>query len=196
MLKIVLLFVISLIYSIVRYVVFAPRNLEHIPVFITNKAIAMSAALCFAVAFGLQWRAKGQPDSAATSEANLWFRAGIYAALLHVPLTLAILRPSYFKEFYSGDRLSFHGETLVLFGGLTLATIYLVTRANVTAIQRWWLSLLFLTTLFLHTLFMGLARGVNMNASHAYLPPMWLLSLLGIALGICFLLLARPIQRE
>jgi hypothetical protein len=45
--------------------------------------------------------------------------------------------------------------------------------------------------LFSHTLFMGISRGLNINASHAYLPPMWLLSLVGIALGTVYLLLDR-----
>jgi hypothetical protein len=49
-----------------------------------------------------------------------------------------------------------------------------------------------ITVLFSHTLCMGIARGLNITAKHAYLPPMWLLSLIGIALGAAFLLLSRP----
>jgi hypothetical protein len=49
-----------------------------------------------------------------------------------------------------------------------------------------------MTTLFTHTLSMGIARGVHLTRAYAYLPPMWLLSLAGIALGLVFVLLSRP----
>jgi hypothetical protein len=39
---------------------------------------------------------------------------------------------------------------------------------------------------------MGWCRGLNMTASHAYLPPMWLLSAIGIALGGWWLMRSRP----
>lgn len=88
--------------------------------------------------------------------------------------------------------MSFNGEMVFLFGALTAGGIYLLTRTHWTALHRWWLSLGTMLTLFTHTLCMGIARGVNINRTHAYLPPMWLLSLIGIALGVAFLLMNRP----
>lgn len=71
--------------------------------------------------------------------------------------------------------MSFNGEAVFMFGALTAGGVYLLTR------QLW-----------TPTLCRGIARGLNINASHAYLPPMWLLSLVGIALGAPFLLKSRP----
>jgi hypothetical protein len=177
------------IYSIVRYVLFAPENAQNLPVFVLNKGISMGAALCFSLAFWQQWKARGSGDS---SNAATWFRAGIFGAVAHIPMSLTILRPSYFKEFFAGERLSFHGEMVFLCGALAAAGIYLLTRTSWTAWQRWQLSLATLGVLWSHTLFMGLARGLNITRSHAYLPPMWLLSLIGITLGLVFLLMTRP----
>jgi hypothetical protein len=187
--NIVLMYLMAVAYSAVRYVVFAPKNLENLPVFVVNKGVSMAAALCFALAFWRQWRERLRPDSAG---AAAWFRAGVFGAFAHVPMSLAVLRPGYFREFFAGDRLSFNGEAVFLFGALTAGGIYLLGRSHWTPRQRWWLSLATVGTLFIHTLCMGIVRGLNMHRSHAYLPPMWLLSLIGIALGAGFLLLSRP----
>ena len=152
----------------------------------------MAAAFCFALAFWYQWRGRDRPHGA---EAAAWFRAGIFGAFVHVPMSLAILRPGYFKEFFAGDRLSFNGEAVFLFGALTAGGIYLLGRTHWTAQQRWWLSVATVATLFTHTLCMGIARGLNINSSHGYLPPMWQLSVVGIALGAGLLLRSYPVSR-
>lgn len=179
-----------------RYVVFTPKNLPHLPVFIMNKAVSMAAAFCFALALWQQWRhARGAAVSGI--EPTTWFRAGVFGVVAHIPMSLVILRPGYFKEFFItdpsvGGRLNFNGEAVLLFGALTAGCVYLLARAQWTPRHRWWLSLAMMTVLFAHTLCMGLARGLNINAGHGYLPPMWLLSLIGTALGGAFLLMTRP----
>jgi hypothetical protein len=70
--------------------------------------------------------------------------------------------------------------------------LYLLTRTTWTPIMRWRLSLITMLTLGTHVGFMGLCRGLNINKSHAYLPPMWLLCLIGIVLGLSWLLRSKP----
>lgn len=189
----IFLYVLCMTYSAIRYVAFAPENLQNLPIFVLNKGISMGAAFCFSLAFWHQWRRLRGVNG---HEPAAWFRSGIFGVFVHIPMSLAILRPSYFKEFFAGDRLSFNGETVFLFGALTVGGVYLLTRTMWTASQRWWLSLATMSVLFSHALSMGIARGLNINSSHGYLPPMWLLSLIGIALGIGFLLLSRPKTTE
>lgn len=187
--KITILFAVSLAYAVLRYVAFAPKNAGNIPAFVTNKAISMAAALCLAIAFCQQWRRR---RGRAADDPAAWFRAGVCGALAHIPLSLVLMRPGYFPEFFDGDRFNTGGEAVFLFGSLTTAGIYLLGRTGWTAVPRWWLSLAATATLFGHTLCMGLNRGMNINRSHGYLPPMWLISLLAAGLGIAFLLLTRP----
>jgi hypothetical protein len=190
--KIVLLFGLSIAYSAVRYIVFAPENLPHLPVFVVNKGVSTAAAFCFALAFWQHWRRlRGATGG---TEPATWFRAGTFGAIWHIPMSLAILSPGYFKEFFltDGSRMSLNGEVVLMFGALTAGGVYLLARQQWTPIQRWWLSLATISVLFSHTLCMGIARGLNIKASHAYLPPMWLLSLIGIGLGFGFLLMSRP----
>jgi hypothetical protein len=153
-------------------------------VFVLNKGFSMAAALCFVLGYRELYRqSKGTP---LWWHPSIWFRAGAFGAVVHIPMSLAILRPSYFKEFFSGERLSLNGEVVFLCGALTAGGVYLLSKSQWSSRERWLLSLATMTTLALHTLFMGLARGLHLNYSHAYLPPMWLISLVAVGLGTWF----------
>lgn len=180
---------LALAYAVVRYGVFAPQNLQHLPAFVLNKGISMAAAFCFVLAFREQCRR--EHGRSRGMEPAAWFRAGLFGVWAHVPLSLALLRPAYFREFHAGERLSFTGEAIFLFGALAVGCIYLLSRPGRTPRGRWWGSLATLLLVATHVLCMGLSRGLNINRSHAWLPPMWLLSLVGLALGIAYLLRTR-----
>lgn len=194
------LFAGSFVYATIRYVVFIPNNLENLPVFVVNKGVSMAASLCFVAAFVQQLRR--QRGAAIAVEPAAWFRAGVFGAIWHIPMALVVLRPAYFKEFFvaaadgvaGSGRMSLAGELVFCFGGMAAGTLYLLTRQQWTAGQRWWLSLAALLMLQTHVLAMGYCRGLNINASHAYLPPMWLLSAVGVFIGIVLLLLSRPVR--
>ena len=201
MLSILALYAASVVYSAIRYVVFAPKNLENLPVFVVNKGVSMAAALCFAFGFWAQLR-KFRGKSPAVAPAD-WFRAGVFGAIWHIPMSLAILRPGYFKEFFAkaadgsvphDARMSFEGELVFMFGGLAAAGVFLLLRPQWNAVTRWWLSLGTMGVLFAHVVAMGYCRGLNINKTHAYLPPMWFLSAIGIALALWWLL--RTPRRE
>jgi hypothetical protein len=194
---IVLLYAASVLYSAIRYVVFAPQNLESLPVFVVNKGVSMAAALC--LAFGFLATLRRKRGKVVRVEPAAWFRAGVFGAIWHVPMSLAILRPAYFKEFFRTateadphPRLSFAGELVFMLGGLAAGLLFLSLKPNWTPMVRWRLSLAAMATLLAHVLAMGYCRGLNFNASHAYLPPMWLLSAIGIAIGLGWILLGKP----
>lgn len=195
--SIVILYVACVVYAVVRYAVFVPKNWENLPVFIVNKGVAMGAAIAFTLAlWGLVRGRLGGAPGVWGAEAAAWFRAGVFGAICHVPISIAILEPAYFKEFFVtvdpaafaatgiGPRMSFAGEMVFILGGLAAGTLYLITRQTWSARARWWLNVTFATVLTGHVLMMGYNRGVNINASHAYLPPMWLLSAIAGGIGI------------
>jgi len=189
------LYIVGTIYAVVRYVAFVPENFGNLPVFIINKAVSMSAALCFAAGFYQQYRRRR--GALIDVEPTTWFRAGVFGAIAHIPMALAILHPAYFPEFFvEGERLSFAGEVVLLFGGLTAAVVFLLLRPTWDAVTRWGLSICVMLTLLAHVLAMGYCRGLNINRSHAYLPPMWFLSAIGVGLALWWLLRSRPARSE
>lgn len=192
------LYVASIAYSAIRYVVFAPQNLESLPVFVVNKGVSMAAALSFAMGFLASLRlARGGSPRVSPGD---WFRAGAFGAIWHIPMSLAILEPAYFKEFFRpieaaaeglpaiAPRMSFEGELVFMFGGLAAALVFLLMRPQWTSATRRRISIVAMLALLAHVLAMGWCRGLNINAKHAYLPPMWLLSVIGVAIGIWWLL--------
>jgi lysylphosphatidylglycerol synthetase-like protein (DUF2156 family) len=192
-------------YSLVRYVAFAPKNLENLPVFIVNKGVSMAAALAFALGFLAQLRlARGGSPRVSPGD---WFRAGVFGVIWHVPMSLAILEPSYFKEFFRpieavaegmpaiAPRMSFEGELVFMFGGLAAALVFLLMRAQWSVATRRLISLAAMLALLSHVLAMGWSRGLNIDAKHAYLPPMWLLSVIGVAIAVWWLL-RTPFREE
>ena len=192
------LYAIAFVYSAVRYVAFAPKNLENLPVFVVNKGVSMAAALAFAMGFLAQLRlARGGVPTVAPGD---WFRAGVFGVIWHIPMSLAILEPAYFKEFFRpieaaaegmpaiAPRMSFEGELVFMFGGLAAALVFLLLRTHWTAVSRRRISIAAMLALLAHVLAMGWSRGLNINAKHAYLPPMWLLSVIGIAIGVWWLM--------
>jgi hypothetical protein len=186
----------ALVYALIRYVVFAPKNLENIPIFVFNKGFSMAAALCFSFAFFLKYRDRTKDRVDTTDDrAALWFRAGTMGAIAHIPLSLSILKPSYFPEFFGEERFHFLGETVVLLGSLSAVGLYSLTRQRISTHARWVLSMVFLTTLSGHVLAMGWCRGIHFNAQHAYLPPMWLLSLIGLIGGLAYCWKVRPSRK-
>lgn len=199
------LYLASLAYSMVRYVAFAPQNLESLPVFVVNKGVSMAAALCLALGFLAQRRlARGGSAKVAPGD---WFRAGVFGAIWHVPMSLAILEPAYFKEFFRpieaaaadapaiAPRLSFEGELVFMCGGLAAALVFLLARPQWSEAVRRRISIAAMLALLAHVLAMGWCRGLNINASHAYLPPMWILSVLGVAVGLWWIM-RTPVRAE
>lgn len=187
----------ALIYALIRYVVFAPKNLENVPVFIINKGVSMAAALCFSIAFFLKYRDSNRDCDVAevnvgSDRAALWYRAGTMGAIAHIPLSLSILQPSYFPEFFRGERFHVFGETVILLGSLSAVWLYSLAQQRISSHARWILSVVFLLTLSGHVMAMGWCRGIHLNAQHAYLPPMWLLSLFGLIWGLAYCWKVRP----
>jgi hypothetical protein len=118
---IVALYAASVAYSVIRYVAFTPKNAGNIPVFIVNKAVAMAAVLCLALGFLAALRR--QRGTEVRIDPATWFRAGTFGAVWHVPMSLVILDPAYFKEFFAppadpaaAPRLSTAGEFIFMFG--------------------------------------------------------------------------------
>jgi hypothetical protein len=179
--------VFSVIYALVRYVLFMPTYINHVPSFILNKAVGMAAS--FFLVYALCCRCCGQTD-----KAGVYFRATFFAVVVHVPLSLTLLRPGYFPEFFTkdGSTLKPWGEMVVLFGAVGLATLWQNSRDRLTAITQKRLGLTLLIVIFTHVGSMGICRGLNITAKHAYLPPMWLLSLVVIAVGFAMVAKVQP----
>lgn len=96
------LLLLTLAYATIRYVVFGPWNVGHIPLYVLNKAISWSALWLVALALALGPLARLAPRRFAK---HLWRRRylgimGFLLASLHVVMSLAILNYAYYRQFF------------------------------------------------------------------------------------------------
>jgi hypothetical protein len=122
----------SLVYATVRYNVFKGVPWSDWPVYVVNKALALSSLLLL-----LTWilRARLGPDE---SMSNLISHARRFA-LVHAGLSLAILSPAYFPAFFVGGKLNWPSGVSVLIGTVAASGLHVTTQPDVpwrSAVRR------------------------------------------------------------
>jgi hypothetical protein len=134
------------VYATVRYVVFGPWPVGHIPVYVLNKAVSWTALTLLALALGLGPAARLWP---ARFGMHLWRRrywglAGFVLATVHIVLSLAILNYGYYRLFF---RQAFEftpiAEFAMLCGTLTWLTLLAPAIASLPGVRaamsaRYW----------------------------------------------------------
>src|SRR4051812_48731969 len=78
----------SVLYTLVRYVAFLPENAA-MPMFLLNKAVSMAGAIFLVVALFHRLRDR-------QAQAAFFFQVMLFAIVMHVALSLALLKPAYF----------------------------------------------------------------------------------------------------
>ena len=186
------------VYSNLRYVIFGPEGVAHIPLFIMNKALSWSGLATIGLSKVLR-----------QTEASR--KAGLLGALMigmHVVVSLLILRPEYLGKFFNsidGMRMTWKGEAAILSGvlGLACLTCLLWNTATthkeadksirIRSVLQWSINaLLFCGAL--HVAFMGWDDWFEPTkwAKFGYLPPITMLSFLT---AVIFLFVRRPNEK-
>lgn len=177
-------------YAIARYVLFGPVDPVHIPVYILNKAVAMSAAV-FLFLTALNDVQKKY------DHVRNWGRASLHAVLLHIVLSLTILSSAYYGKFYAHGKMNLLGELTMLFGVVAAYFYWRIDRLKERIVSSYWLlpaSALFLSG---HLVAMGVKGWLSPAKWYGSLPPISLLSFLFSAsaalLFIRLLLRRKPV---
>jgi len=114
----------ALAYATIRYNVFKGVPWSDWPVYVVNKAVALSSLLLL-----LAWilRARRGPGDDPT---GLLSQAGRFA-VAHAGLSLAILAPAYFPTFFVDGRLNWASGLSILLGVMAASGLYLTSRPAV-----------------------------------------------------------------
>ena len=141
-------FLFTAAYAVVRYAGFGHVSLIHVPVYIMNKAISMTAveALLMA-ALGFMRSEK--------NTVRFWFSVCSQLVFVHIFLSLGILSKGYFVSYFAGDKMSLTGE-IVLFMGVSAVYCFwrLRTQGMEPALRRT-LTLLACSFVGIHLFAMG-----------------------------------------
>jgi hypothetical protein len=177
-------FFFTLVYAVIRYAGFGHVALIHLPVYIMNKAICMTAVESLLMASLGFMRAE-------KDKVRFWTSAASQLVFIHVFLSLGILSKGYYLNFFDGDKMSLTGELVLLMGALAVFCFWRLRAAKTGPDLRRTLTALAYAFVAGHLFAMGLKDTLNVQKWNGGLPPMSGLSFLLALAGLIFFLLAK-----
>ncbi len=165
------MFIFTTVYALIRYPGFGHVPLIHIPVYVMNKAICMTAV----EALLMSALAVMRSDRKAL---HFWGSACSQLVFVHVLLSLAILSKGYYVNFFDGDKMSLTGELVLLMGALAVYCFWRLRAAGIKPAARRTLTILATTLVAGHLFAMGLKDTIHVEKWNGGLPPMSMLSFL------------------
>lgn len=162
-------FLFTLAYAVIRYAGFGHVSLIHVPVYIMNKAISMTAAeALFMAALGVM---RSEKDTV-----SFWTKVCSHLIFVHVLLSLGILSKGYFASFFDGDKMSLTGEVVLLMGALAVYCFWRLQTAGIAPALRRTMTLLACTFVAVHLFTMGFDGWLTVQKWNGGLPPITMLS--------------------
>lgn len=160
---------VSFAYSIIRYNILKGVGWEHLPLFVSNKAISLSAVVFIALSYMFGSLARFFPKIF-VSKLDMRKFLGLFGfglASIHILISLLIFSPQRYPNFFhEGGNLNLKGELSMLFGILAFCVFAIVAISSVPGIispqdSKRWLSIqrfgyLGLILVFFHVLTMGM----------------------------------------
>lgn len=169
--KNILVVIVAVGYSFIRYAWAKEVPPTHWPSFVANKALAFCAVSFFVLACWDKIRA--------SADAGQYFRNALTTALVHGIVSVALLQPAYYKFLYlDSGKFNVYGEWTLVFGALGLALFLTASREVANRFSR---DLLVFAVLLSHVIGVGILKWLDPNR--------WTYGLVPISLVSCSVLL-------
>jgi hypothetical protein len=178
------MFFFTTVYAFIRYAGFGHVPLIHLPVYITNKAICMTAVeslLLAAVALKRSDR----------KAVRFWGSACTQLIFVHILLSLGILSKGYYINFFDGDKMSLTGELVLLMGALAVYCFWRLQASAIKPAVRRTLTILASALVSGHLFAMGFKDTLHVEKWNGGLPPMSMISFLLAISSVVVMLLTR-----
>ena len=195
---IILIFIFSVTYSIVRYHIFGGVEWSQLPVFIMNKIMSMNGLILLTFTLSLKpLKNKGINIS------QKWLRGrkvigvvGFVSILIHIILSALLFSPVYYNKFFNTDgTLTLNSGLSMIFGVLAFVMLWYYNLSfynpqkdiekNMVVRSRGFL-LLIMPFVAIHLFFMGYKGWLNPAGWHGGIPPISLITFVIIIAG-CFI---------
>jgi hypothetical protein len=170
------------IYACFRYVVFGEVYWAHIPVYILNKVMAVGAV------FTMMISAIGHLQKRRETARN-WGVIAFHLTAYHIVLSLMILTPAYYKQFFWRGLLTFNAELVMSFGAYCFVMLFL-SKHNTASM--YYFKLLATFSVGLHLYLMAYSGWLRPWQWNGYMPPISLWSFIFVVTA--FVIYLRPGQ--
>lgn len=187
-------------YAVIRYNIIKGTPWIELPIFISNKAISLSAVVFIALSYALGSLSRFWPNKfASTLNSRQYFGLlGFSLAAFHGLVSLLIFTPAYYPKFFlASGKLNLIGELSMLFGVLSFFMFTIVAFTSISAIaksmdlERWLrmqrVGYIGLILVFFHVFTMGIEGWLNTSGWPGGLLPISLVA----AIVIAFVLLLK-----
>ena len=171
----------AIVYAVMRYAGFANVSPIHIPVYLLNKALSMTAAYCLLMAALGLYRSQREVF-------DFWRKACMNLVFVHVLLSLAIYNKGYFPKFFEGDMMSLTGELTLLCGALGVYCFWRILTFDMKPSVRRVLMASAAALVSGHLFVMGYDGWLAVQKWNGGLPPITLLSFLVVVPSFALLL--------
>jgi hypothetical protein len=165
----VLFFAIA--YAVMRYAGFANVSPIHIPVYLLNKGISMTAAFSLLMAALGLFRAQREVF-------DFWRKACMNLVFIHVIMSLAVFNKGYFPKWFAGDMMTLTGELTLLMGALGVYCLWRLLTFEMTPHVRRIMIASASALVSGHLFVMGYDGWLQVQKWNGGLPPITLISFL------------------
>ena len=189
--------VITFAYAIIRYNILKDVSWTDLPLFISNKAISLSAVIFIAISFLLGPLAHFWPRTfVSLLETRKYFGLlGFGLAAVHSLFSLLLFRQVYYPKFFDASgRFNLTGELSMLFGVLAFFIFLIVAIVSIPSIEkemqpRQWqtiqrLGYLAFAFVMLHLIIMGVEGWLKPESWPGGLLPISLIAFIVIVLTL------------
>ncbi len=177
----IIVFVLTLLYSILRYNVFGSIPVSDIPTIIINKSLSFSLIMFLLLAIVSRINNK-------VGHHKKYMQFTKAFVILHVLLSLSLLSEKYYPKLYESSRLTISGGTSILFGVVALLS-YFFRRNKITI-------LVFYMLIMLHLIFLGYRGWFYFGKWNGMMPPISLLCTIIIFVTMVLVVTSKKNKNE
>ena len=178
----------SLAYATLRYNVLKGVPWSDWPVFVLNKALALSSLLLLVLWAVRARRGRGTPQAVLLAAASRM-------ALAHIGLSLVVLTPVYFPAFFLDGRLTWQAGTAVALGVAAASGLAAGARHAGAHASRLLALGLVAFGAGAHAALYGYSSWLTPSSWPGYLPPITLVSFAAGLIGLLAALRSPPTSR-
>jgi DMSO/TMAO reductase YedYZ heme-binding membrane subunit len=200
---IIVIFLFSLLYSIVRYHIYGGVPWKEFPIFIMNKVVSLNGIILLIITFSitpLKNLGVKVPANWLKSRKALGMTGFIFV-FIHMVMSFLLFSPAYYSKFFEDSgRMTLNSSLSMLFGVLAFIVLWFYNLSfykqgkdkEITRIikSRNFLLLVMPFTA-LHLFFMGYKGWGNPSGWHAGIPPISLVAFIFFTVGYLINILGR-----
>jgi len=200
---IVVVLVLSLVYSIVRYHLAGGVPWKELPFFIMNKAISLNGLFLLVITFSI-----APLKNMGLNVSDKWMKArkalgmaGFISVFTHMVMSLMLFSPAYYGKFFDdAGRMTLNAQLSMVSGVLAFVVLWFYNMSfykqgkdkqinKFIKSRNFLLSVMPLTAL--HLFFMGYKGWLNPAGWHAGIPPISLVAFTAFVIGYVINIVGR-----